>query len=205
VTAAPPTRAAPTPAAPAAPSAPTPGSAPLTPPVAPAGTAAAPIAPPAAVPAPIAPPPAEPAPAVAAPPEPPAAAAAPTSPPARDDRAAPATPSTARETDSDAIQTALDRYRTAFNVLDARAAGAVWPTVDQRALARAFERLERQNLEFANCTIDTRGLRATATCTGTAEYVPKVGSRTARVDGRQWMFVLRKVDQQWLIDAVNSR
>jgi hypothetical protein len=142
---------------------------------------------------------------VGATPGPPAAAPTATLPPVRDDRAAPAATPAARVTDSDAIQTALDGYRTAFNVLDARAAGAVWPTVDQRALARAFERLERQNLLFANCAIDTRGLRATATCTGTAEYVPKVGTRTARIDERQWMFVLRKVDQQWLIDAVNSK
>jgi hypothetical protein len=99
----------------------------------------------------------------------------------------------------------LGRYRTAFSGLNASAAGVVWPTVDQKALGKAFERLERQSLTFENCTIDVRGVRALATCKGSADYVPKVGNKSPRTDSRQWTFNLHKANEQWLIDAVNSR
>jgi hypothetical protein len=99
----------------------------------------------------------------------------------------------------------LSRYRTAFSGLDASAAGAVWPSVDQKALGRAFARLEQQRLTFESCAIDVRGLRAVATCKGTADYVPKVGNKSSRTDSRQWVFDLRKVEERWLIDTVNSR
>jgi hypothetical protein len=110
-----------------------------------------------------------------------------------------------RATETEAIQAALGRYRNAFNLLDVRAAGAVWPTVDQRALGRAFERLKQQSLTFESCTIDSRGAVATASCRGTAAYVPKVGTQSGRIDSRQWTFTLRKAGEQWLIDAVNTR
>jgi hypothetical protein len=118
---------------------------------------------------------------------------------------APAAIPVARPSDNDAIQATLGRYRTAFSGLDAHAAGAVWPSVDQKALERAFARLEHQKLTFTTCNIDVRGVRALATCRGTADYVPKVGSKSSRSDPRQWVFNLQKVDEQWLIETVNSR
>jgi hypothetical protein len=124
-------------------------------------------------------------------------------PPSEAPAAAPSTP--ARVNETDAIHTTLSRYRTAFNVLDATAASAVWPTVDQKALGRAFDNLEQQSLTFDSCSIDMRGARALATCSGTAQYVPKVGNKNSRSDRRQWVFNLRKVDEQWLINEVNSR
>ena len=103
------------------------------------------------------------------------------------------------------IQAVLGRYRTAFSVLDSAAATAIWPTVDRRALARAFERLEEQSFEFDACQIAIDGPRAVASCDGSARYVPKVGNRTPRSEARHWKFTLRKADQGWLIEQVDSR
>jgi hypothetical protein len=128
--------------------------------------------------------------------------------PAREATPPPTAPSEVlptRVNETEAIQVTLSRYRTAFSALDATAARAVWPTVDQKALGRAFDQLEAQSLTFDNCAIDLSGVRALATCRGTAQYVPKVGNRSARTDRRQWIFNLRKVDEQWTINAVNSR
>jgi hypothetical protein len=119
--------------------------------------------------------------------------------------AVPAAIPVARPTDTEAVQTTLSRYRDAVSGLDAGAAGAIWPTVDVKALARAFDRLERQSLTFNSCTIDVRGIRASATCVGTADYVPKVGNKTARSDSRRWTFNLSRADEQWLIDTVDVR
>jgi hypothetical protein len=81
----------------------------------------------------------------------------------------------------------------------------VWPTVNERTLGRAFERLEQQDVSFEGCQIQVNNDRAEATCDGTARYVPRVGSRTPRVDRRQWRFNLVKVRDEWLIGAVDAR
>jgi hypothetical protein len=104
------------------------------------------------------------------------------------------------------IQSTLARYRNAFSDLDANAAREVWPTVNERSLSRAFDRLEEQDVSFDRCRIEvTKNDRAEATCSGTARYVPRVGSRTPRVDQREWRFSLVKVKDQWLIGAVDAR
>ena len=104
-----------------------------------------------------------------------------------------------------AIQVVLGRYRTAFSNLDAGAATAVWPTVDAKALQRAFERLERQNLTFDTCQIAVKEARAVASCGGTARYVSRVGNRSRHDERLKWEFNLRKVDDAWLIDTVSAR
>lgn len=103
------------------------------------------------------------------------------------------------------IENAISRYRRAFNSLDAHAAREVWPTVDQRTLTRAFERLEAQNVSFDRCQIEVNNERAEARCSGTARYVPRVGSREPRVDRREWRFSLVKKSDEWLIGAVDAR
>lgn len=81
----------------------------------------------------------------------------------------------------------------------------MWPTVNEGTLNRAFERLEEQEISFNKCQIDVNEARAEATCQGTARYVPRVGSRTPRVDSRQWRFSLVKVREEWLIGAVDAK
>jgi hypothetical protein len=99
----------------------------------------------------------------------------------------------------------LSRYRTAFRDLDAGAAQAVWPGVDAKALRKAFERLERQDLSFNSCQVAVREVRAVASCQGTATYVPRVGNRDRHDERLRWEFNLRKIDDSWLIDSVSAR
>jgi hypothetical protein len=129
----------------------------------------------------------------------------PATPPRPAPLAEPVPPAPAEAVDARAIQLVLGRYRNAFNVLDSGAAKAVWPSVDARALSRAFDRLEEQAVQFSECNIAVTGVRATASCAGSAKYVPKVGNRSPHYEPRQWKFNLRKVDEGWLIDQVDSR
>ena len=99
----------------------------------------------------------------------------------------------------------LGRYRSAFSALDASAARTVWPSVDARALGRAFDQLEQQQLQFDSCKITVSGGSATAACGGRARYVPKVGSKSMRDERRQWTFDLTKVNDAWRIERVASR
>jgi hypothetical protein len=110
-----------------------------------------------------------------------------------------------RELEARAIQNVLGRYRNAFNSLDASAALAVWPTVNERNLVRAFERLADQDVSFESCDIEIASVVAKAACSGSARYVPKVGSRTPKEEARQWTFSLRKAGDGWLIDRVDAR
>lgn len=116
-----------------------------------------------------------------------------------------ALPSVVARNEQSEIQRTLGRYRNAYQSLDAQAARAVWPTVDVRALARAFESLTSQELAFDACQFDIAGEAATAECRGSATYTPKVGSRAPKLEARQWTFHLRKVDEGWKIQSAQTR
>jgi hypothetical protein len=103
------------------------------------------------------------------------------------------------------IESVLDRYQGAFNTLDVAAAQRVWPTLDARALERAFRQLEEQEIAFSGCEIEVDGARAAATCRGTARYVPVVGRRGSPAAARQWRFSLSKGDAGWVIARVETR
>jgi tetratricopeptide (TPR) repeat protein len=103
--------------------------------------------------------------------------------------------------DSALIRDALQRYRRAYNALDARLAHAVYPGVDETALTRAFEGLQSQSLDFEACTVDPIGMSARAVCRGSARYVPRIGSRVPRAESRVWTFRLRKDDGDWTIES----
>ena len=98
----------------------------------------------------------------------------------------------------------LQRYRTAYEGLDAQSAQAVWPAVNQAALARAFDGLESQTLTFDACDVRVVGESATATCQGSARYVPKIGSREPRVEPRRWNFTLQKNGGDWKINSART-
>ena len=102
------------------------------------------------------------------------------------------------------IRRVLVRYQAAYDRLDAQSARAVWPSVNERALARAFDELDSQRITFDACDIRPAGEAATATCRGTARYVARVGSREPRVEPRVWTFALRKVGSDWTIDAART-
>jgi len=98
------------------------------------------------------------------------------------------------------VERALRRYRVAYDGLDARSAQSVWPSVNQAALARAFDGLESQTLTFEDCDVQLSGETATARCRGNMRYVPKIGSREPRTEPRVWSFTLRKSGSDWQID-----
>ena len=56
-----------------------------------------------------------------------------------------------------AIRTTLGRYEAAYSGLNVPAAHAVWPSVDQRALARAFDGLASQRVALDKCDIVVTG------------------------------------------------
>ncbi|MCU1381405.1 MAG: hypothetical protein JWL71_102, partial [Acidobacteria bacterium] len=102
------------------------------------------------------------------------------------------------------VKQVLQRYRTAYEGLDAQSAQAVWPAVNEAALARAFDGLESQSLTFDACDVRLRGEAATATCHGSARYVTKIGSRDPRIEPRVWNFTLRKAGSDWKIDSARA-
>lgn len=116
-----------------------------------------------------------------------------------------ALPSVVARSEQTEIQRALGQYRSAYSLLDAEAARAVWPSVDVRALARAFDSLTSQQLAFETCQFDIVGEAATAQCRGSATYTPKVGSRGPKLEPRQWTFHLRKLDEGWKIQSAQTR
>jgi Zn finger protein HypA/HybF involved in hydrogenase expression len=108
-------------------------------------------------------------------------------------------------TETRAVELALNRYQDAFSALDADAAHAVWPNVNVKALAKAFDQLAEQTFDLEGCAITVAGARAEADCAGNARYVRKIGNRALRVEPRRWHFTLRQTNDQWLIDAVRAR
>jgi len=129
----------------------------------------------------------------------------PAAPPSAPVSAPSATPAGGLTAETRAVALALNRYQDAFSALDAGAVHAVWPSVDVRALAKAFDQLEDQTFELEGCDIAVAGAQAEADCGGNARYTRKVGNRTLRVEPRRWHFKLRETNGQWVIDAVDAR
>jgi hypothetical protein len=113
-------------------------------------------------------------------------------------------PVTPTVNDDQLVRDALQKYRWAYQELDAASAHDIWPGVDQAALARAFDGLASQALTFQDCAVEIAGPAATANCSGTMQYVPKVGSRVPRVEPRRWNFSLRKRDAGWQIEDARA-
>jgi hypothetical protein len=103
------------------------------------------------------------------------------------------------------VQSVIDRYREAFDTLDAKVVESFWPSVDSRALGRAFAQLESQHLHFDRCDIQLAGARAFASCHGYAQLVRKAGSQDPRTEARQWTFTRGEVKDQWVILGVDAR
>jgi hypothetical protein len=100
------------------------------------------------------------------------------------------------------VRQLLEDYAAAYGRLDADAAKALWPTVDAKALRRAFAQLEAQQVEFQSCGITIEGSGAQARCRGEATYRPRIGSRTVRISEREWTFDLAQAATGWhIVDA----
>lgn len=110
----------------------------------------------------------------------------------------------ARLARTEAARLVVDRYRDAFNALDANAVDAFWPGVDRQALKKTFAQLESQHLQFGRCDVQLAGARAFASCNGYAQYT-KTGSRDPRVELKRWTFTLGEVKDGWVILGVDAR
>jgi hypothetical protein len=119
-------------------------------------------------------------------------------------RAGVAVATAAIDSDEVDIRSTLSRFRTAYSQLDARAARDVWPSVDARALERAFQSLKSQDLRFDRCSLNINGARAQASCTGRATYVPRIGDQSPRFTAREWAFELKKADEGWTIASART-
>jgi hypothetical protein len=108
-----------------------------------------------------------------------------------------------RPDDETLVQSALQQYARAYGRLDARAAKAVWPSVDETKLARAFADLESQTFAFDDCDITVSGPTASASCRGRATFAGKVGG--TRTESRTWRFDLRRAGEEWKIDTAETR
>jgi hypothetical protein len=97
------------------------------------------------------------------------------------------------------VRQLIDRYTGALERLDVGAAQAAWPTVDGKALKRAFGQLASQRLTFKSCGITISGSTANARCLGSATYQPRVGSGPVQIASREWTFDFSKQDTDWRI------
>jgi len=116
----------------------------------------------------------------------------------------PAPDGAAARSEEQTVRAALGRYESAYNRLDAAAAASVWPGVNQRALASAFQGLSAQSISLGGCNIRVSGATAHAECSGTARWTPKVGGG-AQSAQRQWRFDLRNAGGNWSITQATTR
>lgn len=101
--------------------------------------------------------------------------------------------------DEQMVRHVLQQYRAAYEQLDAAAAKSIWPTVDERALTHAFQRLAAQRLTFRSCGISITGAGASARCRGDAEFFPKIGAKRAYTASGEWVFDLTREQTSWRI------
>jgi hypothetical protein len=107
--------------------------------------------------------------------------------------------------DATEVRALMQKYQAAYERLDAGLVHAVWPGVNEAALARAFGGLESQALTFKTCDVQLRATTANVVCTGTTRYVPKIGSREPRVETLSWNFTLRKKANDWEIETARGK
>ena len=103
------------------------------------------------------------------------------------------------------IADVLLRYQVAYSSMDVGAARAVWPSVDGRALERAFSTLQEQELALGACDISVDRDHATAVCPGTLRYRPKVGNTEPQRRNGRWELQLDRGARGWVISGVNVR
>jgi hypothetical protein len=103
-----------------------------------------------------------------------------------------------------AVRQTLLSYEEAYEELDVTAAADVWPSVDRRALSRAFATLKSQGLDFESCAITVRDSQATVACHGTLQVVRKVGNAVPLKADQHWLFKMRRLAGMWKIDEVST-
>jgi len=103
-----------------------------------------------------------------------------------------------------AVLDTVEEYAQALEQLDVGATALLWPSVDRRALGRAFASLKSQEVEFEDCSVALADTSATARCQGTTQYVAKVGPSTPRTGRYEWLFKMRKRSDTWTIEGLSA-
>lgn len=111
----------------------------------------------------------------------------------------------ARRVAEQQIEDTLSRFAAAYESLDAEAASRIWPGVDRRALARAFQGLRSQEITFTGCRMAIETVAASVDCNGWTTFVPRIGSQDPRTEQRRWNFQLRKRGETWSITEARIR
>lgn len=102
------------------------------------------------------------------------------------------------------VHKAVRTFEAAWTRMDASATRAVWPTANPTVLARTFTGVREQRLRLSPCRIDRSGARASATCSGTLRYRPRVGEHSTRVRRDSWEFELERTNTGWVIRSVST-
>ena len=102
------------------------------------------------------------------------------------------------------VRAVLARYEAAYSGLNASAAQEVWPAVDERSLARAFDTLQSQQVSLGRCAVQVEGTTASASCSGRVTWTPKVGGGSQSA-ARQWRFELHSGNGAWQITRAEVR
>ena len=102
------------------------------------------------------------------------------------------------------VRAVLAQFESAYSSLSAAAARAVWPSVDERSLARAFDSLESQQVSLGTCSISLNGASAFAECNGNTSWTPKIGGGRRR-ESRLWQFDLASDNGAWYIVRATAR
>jgi hypothetical protein len=109
------------------------------------------------------------------------------------------------EKESTALERVLASYEQAYNRLDVTAALAIWPSADSRALAKAFARLQQQDLKFENCTFAVSENDGTAQCGGVLQYVRRIGKPTPQLEHHVWTIEFARAGAAWRIVRVTAQ
>jgi hypothetical protein len=104
------------------------------------------------------------------------------------------------------VRAALERYRAAYQALDAAAVKSAWPGLDaaaQRQVARAFEGYHSIAMSISDCRYEVDGDRATARCRVTQTIDVKVGRDLEST--QDVVFGLRRAGAGWTITERTAR
>jgi hypothetical protein len=107
--------------------------------------------------------------------------------------------------ESSALARVLGHYEQAYDRLDANSAAAVWPSVDARALSRAFARLQSQDLDFGNCTFSVSASDAAARCAGVLRYARRIGDTALKTEQHVWTIEFARAGESWQIVKVSAQ
>ena len=103
------------------------------------------------------------------------------------------------------IRSVLDAYRDSYDRRDVVSTARLWPGVDTAALSRAFGTIAKQQMAFEQCALDVIGQRAIARCSGSLQYVRRVGNSSPQSRSLSWDFDLDRSTGHWLISRVTAQ